>query len=99
MKNNDYSSSSSSLSSSFIHQVIHSYNIMRKTILINQSIAKRHITIDLLSYNINELSMRSNMNLIYNLIIFCFSKLCSTTLLSMKTFLILLKNYLDQQFP
>src|SRR5436190_1117127 len=99
MKNNDYSLSSSSLSSSSIHQIIYSYNIIRKIILINQLIIGKYIMIDLSFYNINELSMRSNMNLVYNLVTFCSSKLYSTTLLLMKTFLILLKNYFNQQFP
>ena len=69
---------------------------MRKIILINQSIIEKHIMIDLLFYNINELLMRLNMNLIYNLVILYSSKLYSITSLSAKTFLILLKNYLDQ---
>ena len=99
MKNNDYSLSSSSLSSSSIHQIMHSYDTTRKTMLVNQLIAERHITINLSSYNINELSMRSNTNLAYNLVIFYSLELHSITSLSMKTFFILFKNYLNQQFP
>ena len=99
MKNNDYLLSSSLLSSSFIHQAIYSYDIMQKIILVNQLIIRKYIMIDLSFYNINELSMRSNMNLAYNLIIFYSSELYSITSLSIKTFFILLKNYLNQQFP
>ena len=94
MKNNDYSLSLLSLSS-FIHQIIYSYNIIRKIILINQLIIGKYIMIDLSFYTINELSMRSNMNLVYNLIILYSSKLHSITLLSIKAFLILLKNYFN----
>ena len=72
------------------------YDITRKIMFINQLITERYITIDLSSYNINKLSMRSNINLVYNLIILCSSKLYSIISLSMKTFLILLKNYLNQ---
>ena len=66
---------------------------------INQLIIEKYIMIDLSFYNINKLLMKSNMNFIYNLIIFYSSKLYSIISLLMKTFLILLKNYLNQQFP